>query len=124
MTDARQSERTRSLLRAQAIFNKGSSTIDCLIKNISPDGARLSIDEYMTIPVEFDLEVPQRGRTFRARIVWRGEGAMGVMFIQPEAETNVQPLPRLKELERENAMLKVRVRMLSDRLQDLGQDIV
>lgn len=123
MTEARQAERMKSLLRAQAIFNKGSSTIDCLVKNISTDGARLTIDEHLTIPVEFDLDVPQRGRTFRVRVIWRGEGAMGVMFLKPEAEDDARHVTQLKQLERENAMLKVRVRLLSERLQELGQDV-
>ncbi len=58
MPEARKSERLKSLLRARIIFNNGSSTIECLIKNVSADGMRLELDEGLSVPGEFDLEVP------------------------------------------------------------------
>ncbi|MDT7816014.1 MAG: hypothetical protein QOJ42_5930, partial [Acidobacteriaceae bacterium] len=43
MTEARRSDRLKSLLRARIIFNGGSSTIECLIRNISAHGIRLEL---------------------------------------------------------------------------------
>ena len=33
---------------------------------------RLELAENLSVPGEFDLEVPHKGRTYRARLVWRG----------------------------------------------------
>jgi hypothetical protein len=120
MPHARRSERLKSLLRAKIIFNSGSSTIECLIRNVSAHGMRLEIGETLSIPGEFDLEVPQKGRTYRARLVWRGEGMIGVAFVPANAEP-IRAEGDLQRLERENAELRTQLRQLTERLQELGQ---
>jgi len=129
--DARRSERIKSFLRAQIIFNNRLSTVDCIVKNISLHGARVALDEAMTIPNQFELHIPQKGKTYRARMAWRDSGAIGVEFVdEPSAAITVPstslsdgtPEGRVRELEIMNAQLKARIRELSKRLEDLGQD--
>ncbi|MBV9066085.1 MAG: PilZ domain-containing protein [Methylobacteriaceae bacterium] len=120
MPDARRSERLKSLLRARIIFNGGNSTIDCLIRNVSAHGMRLELAESLSVPGEFDLEVPHKGRTYRARLVWRGDGMIGIAFVPENAEA-VQADAELQRLERENAELRAQLRQLTERLQELGQ---
>ncbi len=127
----RSSERIRAFLRAQIIFNNRMSTIDCIIKNISPTGARIALSDTLTVPAEFEIYIPQRGRSHHARLVWRDKDAIGVDFIDV-LQAAPAPAPgesppsgteaRLRELEVQNAELKARVRALSKRLEDLGQD--
>jgi hypothetical protein len=120
MPEARRSDRLKSLLRARIVFNGGSSTIECLIRNVSGHGMRLELAESLSVPGEFDLEVPHKGRTYRTRLVWRGDGMIGVAFVPPNAE----PIPahgELQRLERENAELRTQLRQLTERLQELGQ---
>ena len=78
MPEARRAERLKSLLRARIVFNAGSSTIECVIKNVSAHGMRLEIADGLSVPGEFDLEVPHKDRTYRTRRVWRGDGMVGV----------------------------------------------
>ncbi len=126
----RSNERIRAFLRAQIIFNNRMSTIDCIIKNISPTGARIALSDTLTVPTEFEIYIPQRGRSHHARLVWRDKDAIGVDFIDVQgapALTSGEPPSagtetRLRELEVQNAELKARVRVLSKRLEDLGQD--
>jgi hypothetical protein len=120
MTEARRSDRLKSLLRARIVFNGGSSTIECLIRNISAQGMRLELAESLSVPGEFDLEVPHKGRSYRTRLVWRGDGMIGVAFVPPNAEP-VREDSELKRLERENAELRTQLRQLTERLQELGQ---
>jgi uncharacterized protein YceH (UPF0502 family) len=130
MPEARRAERVKSLLRAQIIFNNHMSTFDCVIKNISTTGAKLVFADTFSIPSEFELHIPQRGRSYRARLVWRDSESMGVEFIQAASQTDAdaaQAAPegieaRLRQLQIQNAELKTRVRELSKRLEDLGQD--
>ncbi|MGH6818753.1 MAG: PilZ domain-containing protein [Methylovirgula sp.] len=126
----RSSDRIRAFLRAQIIFNNRMSTIDCIVKNISPTGARIALNDALTVPTEFELYIPQRGRSHHARLVWRDKDAIGVDFIDvpPTAAPPSGELPatgteaRLRELEAQNAELKARIRTLCKRLEDLGQD--
>jgi hypothetical protein len=120
MPEARRSERLKSLLRARIVFNSGNSTIECLIRNVSAHGMRLQLAESLSVPGEFDLEVPHKGRSYRTRLVWRGEGMIGVAFVPPNAEP-VRDDSELKRLERENAELRAELRQLRERLQELGQ---
>ena len=120
MVETRRSERVRSLLRARIVFNNGSSTVDCTVKNISSHGAKIAIAHSLSVPAEFDLEVPQRGRTFRAKMMWRAADSIGVEFLEPatSAETAGAAIQRL---EAENRRLRNSVALLTKRLEDLGQ---
>lgn len=124
--EKRESERIRSFLRAQIIFNNRMTTIDCIVKNISPTGARVALNDTLAVPTEFDIYIPQRGRSHHARLVWRDKDSIGVDFIDAPAPAQSE-MPasgdaRLRELEVQNAELRVRIRELSKRLADLGQD--
>ncbi len=129
MPEMRQAERIRSFLRAQIIFNNRMSTIDCTIKNISPTGARVALSDTLAVPTEFEIDIPQKGRSYRARLVWRDKEAIGVEFI--DAKTHAAPaVPthaaapehRLHELQLQNAEFKAKIQRLRKRLEDLGQD--
>jgi hypothetical protein len=115
MKDARQHERVRTILGAQIIFNHNNSTLDCQIRNISSGGAKLIVTETVQLPGEFDIYVPQRGRTYRARLRWRSTQAVGVEFLRDEAPAAPAPAPsvdlaaRVHELEQENDLLRRRV---------------
>jgi hypothetical protein len=127
---ARHSDMIRTFLRAQIIYNNGLTTIDCLVKNISSTGAKIAISESMSVPAEFDLCIPQKNKTYHARMAWRDASAIGVDFIfletqvqqpEPEAQSDIIAA-RIRKLELQNAELKIRVRDLSKRLESLGQD--
>ena len=125
MVEARRSERVRSFLRARILFNNGASTIDCTIKNISLHGAKIDIAHSMSVPSEFDLEVPQRGRTYRAKMMWRAADSIGVEFIEQGAvgETAQTAQATIQRLEAENRKLRASIAQLTKRLEDLGQSV-
>jgi hypothetical protein len=130
MQELRQTERIRSFLRAQIIFNNRMSTIDCTIKNISATGAKIAVSDTLTLPTEFELDIPQKGRTHRVRLVWRDKEAIGVEFLDAKAagasaareSAAANPEQRLYELQLQNAELKAKIKRLRKRLEDLGQD--
>ncbi len=122
MVEGRKTDRVRAFLRARIIFNNGNSTIDCTVKNISPTGAKLELSNTITVPADFDLEVPQRGKVYRARIVWRDAEALGLTFIAAELAHEPQEASS-EQLNRENRRLKAIVFTLTKRLEELGQDI-
>jgi hypothetical protein len=127
MSELRKADRVRSLLSAHVIFNKGASTFDCVVKNISTIGARLEIGDAIALPNEFDLSIPHKQRTYSARIAWRGDGIVGVEFI---GETARAPTPdgeseadRCDRLMHENAKLKAQVTQLRMRVAQLTGEL-
>jgi PilZ domain len=119
----RRAERVRTILGARAVFNNGRSSIDCQIRNISDTGARLTLNEGLSLPGAFDLEIPTRNKTHKVLLRWRTKDAAGVQFVDEVPKLPLDPvaaLEELNELRAENAMLKKRVADLVRRLSDLG----
>ena len=124
MIEARQAERIRSFLRARIIYNNQNSTIECTVKNISSAGAKIELGNAMSIPDAFDLEIPQKGRTYRARLTWRDATAIGVRFVEDDAAPKRDAPPgKVERLESEVRRLKTVISHLTKRLEDLGQDV-
>ena len=119
MVDNRKSERQRCFLRGRIVFNSNKSTIDCNIRNISERGAKLELHQALAVPGEFDLCIPQKGQTMRAKMRWRTAEGMGVEFLQQERappDSDVDWRARARELENENAELRLKIADLSARL--------
>ncbi len=124
MDDTRINERKRAMLGAQIIFNNRNSTLDCQVRNISPKGARLAISDTVTLPEEFDLHVPQKGKTYRARLRWRNNEGAGVEILNEEGPASPVQVSRgdyamrIAELETENSSLRLKVVDLMRRLEE------
>ncbi len=132
--EKRASDRIRSFLRAQIIFNNRMTTIDCIIKNISATGARVALNDTLAVPTEFEIYIPQRGCSHHARLVWRDRDSIGIDFTGCAAADArrgsarpAAPEPhgfggeaRLRELEVQNAELKARIRKLTQAARRFG----
>ena len=73
-------------------FNNRRNAVDCLIRDISPYGARLIFSDAVTTPDVLDLYIPQKEQTLRVHVIWRHGQEVGVAFAQaaqmePAAET-------------------------------------
>jgi hypothetical protein len=126
MSEHRRESRLRTFLKGRIIFNKGASTMDCLVRDLSASGARLALTETTTLPESFDLYIPQKDRTYRATLCWRRADGIGITFVDEAAPAPVPvPVPaaaapppadeaaamlalvrRISELEAENAALR------------------
>lgn len=108
MTDLRKQPRSRSMLGAQIVFNDNATKIECRVRNISPTGVKIAVGEYLAFPARFELQVPQRGETYEARLVWRHSDEAGLEFVTNEpASTSPEDLARrVQQLEAENAALR------------------
>ena len=78
MDERRKGNRSKSLLGARIVFNNRASTIDCTIRNISDQGARLVFGSPVAAPDEFDLVISQKEMRHRCRVAWRKADEMGV----------------------------------------------
>jgi hypothetical protein len=116
MQERREYQRGRTYLGGRLALNNQYCTIDCLVRNMSQNGAKLVFEGTILLPGEFDLLLPQKGRMHRARIVWREQDEAGVTFLQPGGE-GVVPIAmarRVKRLEAQRAALQARVAELTE----------
>src|SRR5258708_40347709 len=70
-TERRRSTRHKSFLRGMIYFNNRRNVVDCLIRDISPYGARLIFSDAVTTPDSLDLYIPQTEATPRIHVIWR-----------------------------------------------------
>ena len=80
----RRAPRTRCLRQARCVFHKGFSVLDVTVRNASATGARISGDELICLPDEFELGIHDGYGEYkmrRVRLVWRREKMAGVQYI-------------------------------------------
>lgn len=102
----RASTRTRSLLRGMVIFANRMRSLDCMVRDVSENGAKLAFGDVPAIPDRFDLEIPARGQRLACRVAWRRGLEVGVAFEAREADGVETVFERLKALEEQNARLR------------------
>jgi hypothetical protein len=116
MKERRRIPRTRTYLGGLVAFNERCSTMECLVRNMSRDGAKLVFGGAAEIPAEFDIMIRKRGESRRAQIVWRMEAEAGVSFEVPKDRrvVSIEAARRIRELEAEREALRKRVEQLSE----------
>jgi hypothetical protein len=120
-TERRRIPRQKSFLRGMIYFNNRRSVADCLIRDISPYGARLIFSDAVTTPDLLDLYIPQKEQTLRSQVIWRVGHEVGVAFpqaIHPQQSATAASGPgdltdRVAKLEAEVAALKRALKKLT-----------
>src|SRR5690349_15302306 len=80
MAHKRKVERQPSYLGGKITFNQDLWSEDCIVRNASRTGAKLTVKDPGKIPDHFNLSIPSKGKTYRARIKWREANEIGVEF--------------------------------------------
>jgi hypothetical protein len=109
-TERRRIARQKSFLRGMVYFNNRRSVADCLIRDVSPFGARLIFSDTVSTPDTMDLYIPQKEQTLRAHVIWRVGHEVGVAFPQATpgepASGSADLVERVAKLEAEIAGIK------------------
>ena len=121
--ERRRTARQKSFLRGMIYFNNRRNAVDCLIRDISPYGARLIFSDAVTTPDVLELYIPQKEQTLRVHAIWRHGQEVGVAFAQaaqmdPVAESG-DLAERVARLEMEIVGLK---RILKKMKADAGPE--
>jgi hypothetical protein len=115
MLDRRQRFRGRVYYGGVIAFNARNSTMDCLIRNFSPFGAKVEFANTALLPDEVDLTIARKGVSGPARIVWRRADEAGFAFCNPKQVDAPIPLDwaiRLRASERARKDLLRRIEQL------------
>jgi hypothetical protein len=116
MKEQRRSERRRTYLAGRIVFNQRSSTMDCLVRNLSRNGAMLEFSESVIPRHEIDLCILSRAESLRARIVWRNGGRIGVSTEPPESGSviTLETARLIRRLKADREALAKRVALLRE----------
>jgi len=115
--------RQRSFLQGRLYFNHRRSSLDCLVRDISGEGARLKVSDSVAIPEVVELHIPNKDETYHAKVQWRTGYELGVTFDRDEGSPSIVPsaapadLPeRVRRLESEVASLHRKLNELQNQL--------
>lgn len=76
--DRRAEQRTRTLRGGTLRFNHGYGALECMVRNVSAHGARLSFGDTPAVPSRFDLRIGPDGAWRSAEVRWRAGTDVGV----------------------------------------------
>jgi len=97
--ERRRAPRQRTLLGGKLVHSNGLLSMNCVLRNLSETGARLSLPPDTATPDTFDLIDLKHGEAFACRVVWRQYPVIGVAF-DARDKLDAAETPRLKALKR------------------------
>ena len=126
MVERRSSTRKKSFLQGRIYYNNQRSSVDCLVRDISKQGAKLVFSDAVAIPDLVELYLPGKDEVHRVRLQWRKGEEIGVGFgLVGEADqaqddaASAGVFGRVLKLEGECATLKRKVVELRAELRKL-----
>jgi hypothetical protein len=115
MLERRQSARDKVIYGGVAEMGEHGESRNCLVRNISENGARLEFCENVRLPKEpLRLTIARKGRSFLARIIWWRDNFVGVAF-SPESPYELPGSDlarRLRRSEKKKRELQRRIKEL------------
>src|SRR5829696_1388743 len=82
--------RQKTLWRGTVFWQNRSFSADCIVRDFSETGARLTITlpAGATLPDKVELHVPQKSITEAASVIWRQGNELGLQFKTGPGERN------------------------------------
>jgi len=121
MAERRRSQRQKSFLRGCVYINKRRGAIDCLIRDISDQGARIIFSDAVNVPDIVELYIPQKEQMLRAHVQWRHGDEVGLAF--PDAAGLPGAPPQFADLAQRVAELESEVGALRRILKQLKSEL-
>ena len=115
MPDRRQSPRDKVIYGGVAEIGERGASRDCVVRNISENGAHLEFSNDVRLPKEqILLTIARKGRSVLARIIWWRDNFVGVAFnSESSSELPGSDLAeRLRKSEKKKRQLQRRIKQL------------
>jgi hypothetical protein len=104
--DQRSNKRQRTILEGRIVFNNRFSLIECAVRDLSDTGARIAFSHPITIPQEFEIEIPNKKLSRWARVVWSNGKEYGITFANaPQTHTSSEASPSTEETQSQDRNL-------------------
>jgi PilZ domain len=125
IAEPRAAPRERLFLAARLIYAKGAMSTPCTVTQLSVSGARINLGETVSLPETFEISIPQRDFSCRARLVWRDGGRAGIEFqaeAPPPEPTTADYMEKIRALEALNAKFKAQIAEMTTQLHRLTDE--
>jgi hypothetical protein len=73
----------RTEINELAYVSAGGSVMHCMVRNISPDGAAIDVDNPSFVPNQFRLVMASDSSIHDCRVIWIREKRIGLAFVKP-----------------------------------------
>jgi hypothetical protein len=93
--ERRKAPRRRTLKGAKAFFGDFRYSFDCIVRNLSADGALVRSDHSLEIPDDFHLFDANDQSLQKVEVVWRTARDLGVRFIGDPVSVHASNDPKL-----------------------------
>lgn len=80
MTERRKGARPRALKGGKIAFNQHNSVIDCVVRNLTEDGAMLKVPSTAGIPQRFYFRLDSEQAFRPCQVIWRRPDTLGITF--------------------------------------------
>jgi PilZ domain len=77
-----QRKHPRTEINEPAFVSAGGSVMRCVVRNISPDGAAIDVDNPAFVPDQFRLVMAKGSSTHDCRVIWIREKRIGLAFLK------------------------------------------
>lgn len=81
LSNRRLTQRRRTFKRGTLVFNDGFSTVNCIIRDMSAGGVRVSIEGQFVAPQSMELKIAEADRRRPVELRWQRDNQLGLMFV-------------------------------------------
>ena len=123
MSERRVAPRQKSFLRGCIYFNNRRSVLDCLVRDLTEDGARIIFSHTVNVPDVVELYIPQKEQTLRAHVKWRRGDDVGLDFTDRDAAASGTAASQDTELGKRVAQLEAEVMALKRMVRQIRREL-
>jgi hypothetical protein len=106
MDERRHTPRHRTFLQGRVFYNNRRQSADCIIRELTDDGARLSFTDPVALPHAFELHIPNRDQTLKVETAWNHGTDVGVSFGKIDAHRAPTLAPAMHGAAQEQTLLE------------------
>jgi PilZ domain len=70
----------RTEINQPALVSAGGSVMTCVVRNISPEGAAIDVDNPAFVPAHFRLVMNNGASVYECTVAWIRENRIGIAF--------------------------------------------
>jgi PilZ domain len=78
----------RSEINEPAYVSSGGSVMSCTVRNISPEGAAIDVENPAFVPARFRLVMASDRTVHDCRVIWIQKNRIGLAFVAVPRETD------------------------------------
>ncbi|MEI2387788.1 PilZ domain-containing protein [Breoghania sp. JC706] len=97
-SDRRKSHRKRMLQGGKIVYGRSALLIDCLIRDLSEEGARLKVANARDVPDNIRLFNSGDNTLIDAEVVWRSPREVGIRFNGTYSSVTESDDPKIRNL--------------------------